>query len=45
VTQGGRDHDTDPVQFDYLHTKRRANIGFFSRNRKINPNSSFTVLG
>ncbi len=45
ATQGGRDHDADPVQFDYLHTKRRANIGFFSRNRKINPNSSFTVLG
>ena len=43
--QDGHDHDTDPVHMDYLHTKRRANIGFFSRNRVINPNSSFTVLG
>ncbi|MDP6873755.1 MAG: FAD-dependent oxidoreductase [Alphaproteobacteria bacterium] len=43
--QDGQDHDADPVCFDYLYTKRRANIGFFSRNREINPNSSFTVLG
>ncbi len=43
--QDGHDHDADPVRFDYLYTKRQANIGFFSRNREINPNSSFTVLG
>ncbi len=43
--QGGHDHDGDPVHFDYVFTKRRANIGFFSRNREINPDSSFTVLG
>ncbi|MDE0944625.1 MAG: FAD-dependent oxidoreductase [Alphaproteobacteria bacterium] len=43
--QAGQDHDADPVCFDYLYTKRQANIGFFSRNRKINANSSFSVLG
>ncbi len=43
--QDGQDHDTDPVHYDYVYTKRRADIGFFSRNREINPNSSFTVLG
>ncbi|MDA1100769.1 MAG: FAD-dependent oxidoreductase [Proteobacteria bacterium] len=43
--QAGHDHDAEPVGFDYVYTKRRANIGFFSRNRAINPDSSFTVLG
>ena len=43
--QAGHDHDADPVCFDYHYTKRQANIGFFSRNRQINPNSSFSVLG
>ena len=43
--QGGQDHDVDPVYFDYKYTKRQANIGFFSRNREINSDSSFTVLG
>ena len=43
--QGGQDHDVDPVHFDYKYTKRQANIGFFSRNREINSDSSFTVLG
>ena len=43
--QAGHDHDEQPVGFDYVYTKRSANIGFFSRNREINPNSSFSVLG
>lgn len=41
----GHDHDADPVQMHYHYTGRTANIGFFSRNREINPNSSFSVLG
>ncbi|MBL6951330.1 MAG: FAD-binding oxidoreductase [Alphaproteobacteria bacterium] len=43
--QAGHDHDAEPVRFDYRYTKRQANIGFFSRNREINPDSSFSVLG
>lgn len=43
--QAGQDHDTDPVRMRYRYTGREANIGFFSRNREINRNSSFSVLG
>lgn len=43
--QNGRDHDRDPVSFRLRHTGRDINVGFYSRRRKINPNSSFSVLG
>lgn len=41
----GRDHDSDPVQYHMPHTGRSLNLGFFSRLRDINPDSSFTVVG
>ncbi len=41
----GRDHDADPVSFHLKNLNRDLNIGFFSRNRKINEDSSFSVLG
>ena len=41
----GRDHDADPVTFHLENLNRDINIGFFSRNRKINQDSSFSVLG
>ena len=43
--EDGRDHDKDPVQFTMKYTKRNCDIGFYSRLRKINPNSSFSVIG
>ncbi|MHA1538083.1 MAG: NAD(P)/FAD-dependent oxidoreductase [Alphaproteobacteria bacterium] len=43
--EGGRDHDADPLVFDLPNISRTLDLGFFSRNRKINPDSSFTVLG
>ena len=43
--EGGRDHDRDPVQFDLPNVGRTIGLGFFSRNREVNPNSSFSVLG
>ena len=43
--ESGHDHDQDPVQFTMKYTKRNCNIGFFSRRREINPNSSFSVIG
>jgi len=43
--EAGHDHDTDPVRFRMKHTGRICNIGFFSRLREINPDSSFTVIG
>lgn len=43
--QKGRDHDTDPVTLHMKYTGRDLDIGFFSRKRPINENSSFSVLG
>jgi sarcosine oxidase subunit beta len=43
--EAGHDHDKDPVRFVMRHTGRECNIGFFSRLREINPDSSFSVIG
>ena len=43
--EGGRDHDADPLDFHLTHIDHRFSLGFFSRRREINPNSSFSVLG
>ncbi|WP_022665560.1 NAD(P)/FAD-dependent oxidoreductase [Desulfospira joergensenii] len=43
--EGGQDHDKDPIKFKMHYTKRECDIGFFSRLREINPNSSFSVIG
>ncbi|MDJ0785025.1 MAG: FAD-dependent oxidoreductase [Desulfosarcinaceae bacterium] len=43
--ESGHDHDRDPVQFTMHYTKRACDIGFFSRLREINPDSSFSVIG
>ncbi len=41
----GRDHDRDPLPFRLARTDRTLNLGFFSRRRQVNPESSFSVLG
>lgn len=43
--EAGHDHDADPVRFALKHTGREVSLGFYSRNREINPDSSFSVLG
>jgi sarcosine oxidase subunit beta len=43
--EAGRDHDRDPVRFRLKHTGREISIGFYSRLREINPESSFSVQG
>ncbi len=43
--QDGLDHDREPLQFDMRHTKRTIDVGFYSRLREINQESSFSVLG
>jgi sarcosine oxidase, subunit beta len=43
--EGGHDHDGDPVKLVMKYTGRECNIGFFSRLREINPDSSFSVIG
>jgi len=41
----GNDHDIDPYQYKMKYINRTMNLGFFSRNREINKNSSFSVIG
>lgn len=41
----GRDHDREPVLYTLERLKRPLDLGFFSRNREINAESSFSVLG
>jgi len=41
----GLDHDKEPFQFTYKFTGRVMDVGFFSRKREINYNSSFSVNG
>jgi sarcosine oxidase subunit beta len=43
--QNGRDHDRDPLPFRLEHLGRTIDLGFYSRRREINPESSFSVLG
>jgi sarcosine oxidase subunit beta len=43
--EAGHDHDNDPVEYYMPHTGRTLNLGFFSRLREVNPDSSFTVVG
>lgn len=39
------DHDATPLQFELPRIGIPINAGFYSRNREINPDSSFTVNG
>ena len=41
----GQEHDSDPVKVKSVYTGLQLNMGFYSRNREINPNSSFSVNG
>jgi sarcosine oxidase subunit beta len=43
--QHGHDHDTDPVKVTTRYTGVELDAGFYSRLRKINPDSSFSVNG
>jgi sarcosine oxidase, subunit beta len=43
--EAGRDHDSDPVKVTMPYTGLELDMGVFSRNREINKDSSFSVLG
>lgn len=43
--EAGHDHDADPVRVSMPHTGLVLDMGVFSRNREINEDSSFSVLG
>ena len=41
----GNDHDSDPLTFTLPYIGRDIDVGFYSRKREINEESSFSVLG
>ncbi|MGI9512576.1 MAG: NAD(P)/FAD-dependent oxidoreductase [Anderseniella sp.] len=43
--EAGNDHDDEPLQFALPYIQRTINVGFYSRKRSINQESSFSVLG
>lgn len=43
--EDGGDHDADPLQFKLPYTGHVIDVGFYSRKRPINKESSFSVLG
>ncbi|MEE9313956.1 MAG: FAD-dependent oxidoreductase [Rhizobiaceae bacterium] len=43
--EGGNDHDSKPLQINLPYIKRDIDVGFYSRKRSINEESSFSVLG
>lgn len=43
--ENGNDHDKDPLQYRMKYINHTLNLGFFSRNREINKDSSFSVIG
>jgi sarcosine oxidase subunit beta len=43
--ENGGDHDVAPLQFHLPYIDRSMDVGFYSRKRPINKESSFSVLG
>ena len=43
--EGGADHDSTPLHFRLPYIGRDIDVGFYSRRRPINDESSFSVLG
>ncbi len=43
--EGGYDHDASPLQYTLPHLGIAIDTGMFHRNRRINPDSSFSVIG
>ncbi len=45
LCEAGHDHDADPLPFTLPYTGRSIDVGFYSRRREINRESSFSVIG
>ena len=43
--ENGNDHDNDPLQFELPYIGKTMDVGFYSRRREVNMESSFSVLG
>ncbi len=45
AVEAGHDHDARPLKVPGRYTGLEIDLGSFSRNREINPDSSFSVNG
>lgn len=45
AVEAGHDHDTDPIKITQRYTGLELDMSAYSRNREINRDSSFSVLG
>ncbi|MGV9558599.1 NAD(P)/FAD-dependent oxidoreductase [Streptomyces sp. NPDC003401] len=43
--ENGKDHDTDPVRLTLPHTGHEVDLSHYSRRRRVNPDSTNTVMG
>jgi sarcosine oxidase subunit beta len=43
--ENGQDHDSDPIRYTMPYIGAEVDLGFYSRKRPINEESSFSVLG
>lgn len=43
--ENGNDHDNNPLQFELPYIGETMDVGFYSRRREVNMESSFSVLG
>ena len=43
--EGGGDHDGEPLRFKLAHLDHTLDLASFSRLRRVNPDSTFSVLG
>ena len=43
--ENGHDHDADPIEVQSRFTDCPIDLGFYSRRRQVNPDSSFSVNG
>jgi sarcosine oxidase subunit beta len=43
--EAGNDHDAEPLRFTLPYIGKQIDVGFYSRKRPINEESSFSVLG
>lgn len=43
--ESGNDHDANPLQFNLPYINHDIDVGFYSRKREINMESSFSVIG
>ncbi|MEM7126277.1 MAG: FAD-dependent oxidoreductase [Chloroflexota bacterium] len=45
AVENGHDHDQNPLRYNAVYSGLEINVGFYSRLREMNPDSSYSVSG